>query len=126
MKTVYTETFFCRKRYFPGLRSKLPFLKASAERMAVNAPLQGTSADITKIAMTEVDKYIEKNNLSNDVFLMLQIHDELIYEVREDLVTKVVPEIKKIMEGVIGLKETAGVPLIVNVGTGRNWGEMEK
>ncbi|MEK7552465.1 MAG: DNA polymerase [Patescibacteria group bacterium] len=125
LKTGYTETFFGRKRYFPGLRSKLPFLKASAERMAVNAPLQGTSADITKIAMTEVDKYIEKNNLSNDVFLLLQIHDELIYEIREGLAGNVAVDIKKIMEGVIGLKETAGVPLIVNVGTGKNWGEMK-
>ena len=125
LETGYTETFFGRKRYFPGLRSKLPFLKASAERMAVNAPLQGTSADITKIAMTEVDKYIEKNNLSNDVFLMLQIHDELIYEIREDLAGNVAVDIKKIMEGVIELDKINGVPLIVNVGTGKNWGEMK-
>jgi len=125
LKTGYTETFFGRKRYFPGLRSKLPFLKASAERMAVNAPLQGTQADIIKIAMTQIDKYIEKNNLMSDVFLTLQIHDELIYEIRQDLVPNVAPEIKKIMEEVISLEKTSGVPLIVNVGTGKNWGEME-
>ncbi len=125
-KNGYTETLFGRRRYFPTLRSKMDYIRSAAERMAVNAPLQGTAADIIKLAMIAVDKYIENNNLQNKAYLVLQIHDELVYEVAEDLAEEVVPKIKKIMEEVLTLEETGGVPLVVNAEIGKNWGELKE
>ncbi|KKU67190.1 MAG: polymerase protein [Parcubacteria group bacterium GW2011_GWA2_47_16] len=122
----YTETFFGRRRYFPGITSKLPFIRAAAERMAINAPIQGTEADIIKIAMTRVAELVWKEKLEKDVFLLLQVHDELVYEIREGVVKKVTPKIKEIMESIIPLKDTAGVPIVVDAKAGDNWGEMIK
>lgn len=122
----YTETFFGRRRYFPDIRSKLPFMKAQAERMAINAPIQGTEADIIKLAMIEVDTFIQTKNLSEDVHLLLQVHDELVYEIAEHLVDSIAPEIKYIMQNVIDPKQTSGVVCIANSSVGDNWGEMEK
>jgi DNA polymerase-1 len=121
----YTETFFGRRRYFEGIDSKLPFIRAMAERMAINAPIQGTSADIVKIAMKRIDEYLVSNNLQNDVSLILQVHDELVYEIREGMTEKIVPEIKKIMESVIDVKDSKGIPLTANANVGKNWGEMK-
>lgn len=123
-KNGYTETFFGRKRYFPALRSRIPYVKAAAERMAINAPLQGTSADIIKLAMVKVDEYLKENKLEDKVYLILNIHDELIYEISEDVKDKVVPDIKKIMEGVLDPKEIQGIPLLTSSKTGKNWGEV--
>jgi len=122
----YTETFFGRRRYFPGITSKLPFIRAAAKRMAINAPIQGTEADIIKIAMARVDELVRKEKLGKDIFLLLQVHDELVYEVREELVKKVTPRIKEIMESVLPLKDTADVPIVVDAKAGENWGEMIK
>ncbi len=122
----YTETFFGRRRYFPDINSKLPFMKASAERMAINAPIQGTGADITKIAMIEVDRFIKSKDLEKDVRLLLQVHDELVYEVKENIVESVAPEIKKIMQNVIDPKKTHGVTLAANASVGDNWMETEE
>ncbi len=122
----YTETFFGRRRYFPDIHSKLPFMKASAERMAVNAPIQGTGADMTKLAMIEVDQFLEKNNMKKDVRLLLQVHDELVYEVEESLVESIAPKIKDIMQSVINPKEISGIVCVVESSVGDNWGEMEK
>ncbi|HRH27063.1 MAG TPA: DNA polymerase [Parcubacteria group bacterium] len=119
----YTETFFGRRRYFPDINSKLPFMKASAERMAINAPIQGTGADITKLAMLHVDEFIKSKKLENDVRLLLQVHDELVYEVKENIVESVAPEIKKIMQNVIDPKKTSGVTLATNASVGDNWME---
>ncbi len=121
----YTKTMFGRRRYFEGIKSKLPFIRASAERMAVNAPIQGTQADIIKIAMREIDEYLEKEKLSDKVNLILQIHDELIYEADEKVSKKVIPEIKRIMESVLTEKQSLGVPIRANGSIGRNWGNME-
>jgi len=120
----YTETYFGRRRYFEGINSKVPFVKAMAERMAINAPLQGTSADMIKLAMSEVDRYLEKNNLEKDVFALLQVHDELIYEISEDKVDEVAPEIEKIMENVIPITEAKGIKFEVNTAIGNSWGEI--
>ena len=125
-KTGFTETFFSRRRYFPAIKSKIPYIKASAERMAVNAPLQGTSADIIKLAMIGIEEYLKKNNLENDVFIVLQIHDELVFEISDKKLKEVLPKIEEIMEGVLDLEETLGVPLAVNGEVGKNWGEMEE
>ncbi|MEK9201622.1 MAG: DNA polymerase [Patescibacteria group bacterium] len=120
----FTETFFGRRRYFKALQSPIPYIRAAAERMAINAPFQGTSADIIKIAMGNVYQYISKNNLQNDVSLLLQVHDELVYEIKEDYVKDIIPHIHFIMENVIDKEKTKGVPLEVNVEMGKRWGEM--
>jgi DNA polymerase I len=124
-KNGYTETFFGRRRYFDGIKSKLPFIRAAAERMAINAPIQGTSADIVKIAMKKVDNFILENNLQEKIYLILQIHDELIYEIEENLVEEVAPKIKEIMQNIIPLEKISGVPIIVNSVAGPNWGELK-
>jgi DNA polymerase-1 len=120
----YTETYFGRRRYFEGINSKVPFVKAMAERMAINAPIQGTEGDIVRIAMIKVDEYLRENNLEKDAFALLQVHDELIYEIKEDLVEKVAPEIEKIMENVIPITEAKGIKFEVNTATGNSWGEI--
>ncbi|MGB3922025.1 MAG: DNA polymerase [Minisyncoccia bacterium] len=122
----YTETMFGRRRYFSGFRSPLPYVKAQAERMAINAPIQGTQADLTKLAMKQIDDFIKKNKYGEDVRLLLQVHDELVYEVKDSLVGKVAPEIRKIMEKAFPEKETLGVPITVEAQAGDNWGEMKK
>lgn len=121
----YTETLFGRRRYFEGINSKLPFIRAQAERMAINAPIQGTSADITKIAMVEVYDYLQSNNMLGDVKPLLQIHDELIYEIKTDIIEDVAPKIQEIMESVVPEKDTKGVPIIVNASAGPSWGAMK-
>lgn len=124
-KTGYTETFFGRRRYFPGIRSKLPFVRAESERMAVNAPIQGTEADILKIAMVQVNDMLEKHGIAEDVHLILSVHDELVYEIKKGYVEDIAPKIKKIMENVLTLVETKGVPIIVEGHMGRSWGELK-
>ncbi|MFA6430644.1 MAG: DNA polymerase [Candidatus Paceibacterota bacterium] len=121
----YTETFFGRRRYFEGLRSKVPFIKAMAERMAINAPIQGTEADVVKIAMAKVNDYLEKERLKEKVSLILQVHDELVYEIEDSLVEKVAPKIKEIMETLVSPKETEGVALKVGVSVGDDWKSMK-
>jgi DNA polymerase-1 len=121
----YTETFFGRRRYFEGINSKIPYIKAMAERMAVNAPFQGTNADIIKIAMKHIDDWFVKNGYEKDAFLLLQVHDELVLEVRTNLADKIIPEVKKIMETVVDPKDTKGVICAVNAATGKSWGDMK-
>jgi DNA polymerase I len=121
----YTETFYGRRRYFDGINSKIPYIKASAERMAINAPIQGTEADVIKLAMIHIDEYIKKEKLQNDVFPLLQVHDELIYEVREGIATEVAPKIEKIMESVMKPEETRGIILTAKSHLGKNWGELK-
>ena len=122
----YTETYFGRRRYFEGIESKIPFVRAAAERMAINAPIQGTEADIIKIAMARVAEFLRKEKLADKVFLLLQVHDELVYEITNDLVKEIAPKIKDIMENILSLVETKGVPIIADVSVGDNWGNMRK
>lgn len=122
----YTKTFFGRRRYLDGLKSKIPYIKAAAERMAINAPIQGTSADIIKIAMRQIDDYIMENRLNDKVFLILQIHDELIYEVSKDCGEKVLADIKEIMESVLPPEKISDVPIVVNISAGDDWGNIKK
>ncbi len=121
----YTETFFGRRRYFEGIDSKVPFIKAMAERMAINAPIQGTNADIVKIAMKKIDEYIDSNNLQDKVYLILQVHDELVYEIKQNIAEEVAGEIKKIMENVIDPKDIKGIRCVANSVIGNNWGELK-
>ena len=122
----YTETYFGRRRYFEGIESKIPFVRAAAERMAINAPIQGTGADIIKLAMVRVDDFLRQAKLTEKVFLLLQVHDELVYEIADSLVKEIAPKIKKIMESILPLSETKEVPIIAEVAIGKNWGMMRK
>ena len=96
-----------------------------AERMAVNAPIQGTEADIIKLAMIQVDQWISKEGLSDKIHLLMHVHDELVYEIKEDLVAKVAPEIIRIMEAVIDPEKISGIVCRAEAAVGKNWGEME-
>ncbi|MFA6355050.1 MAG: DNA polymerase [Candidatus Paceibacterota bacterium] len=128
-KNGYTKTLFGRKRYFPAINSPLPFMRAMAERMATNAPIQGTAtADIIKIGMKKVEKELIKNNVINDAQIVLQVHDELVYEVKEEKKDMIIKIIKKGMIEVIPeefMLNLNPVPLDVKVGIGKNWGELK-
>ena len=95
-------------------------LIASAERMAINMPIQGTAADIMKKAMLAVDGWLKQSKLS--ATMLMQVHDELVFEVDRDVASQVARGVKEMMEGV----ETFEVPLVVEVEQGENWGEMEE
>ncbi len=124
----YTTTLFGRKRYFPAIKSPVPFIRAMAERMATNAPIQGTAtADIIKLGMQKADQSLTENKLDKDASLLLQVHDELIYEVREEKLEKVVEVVKKAMEGVVSkefLKDKKTIPFRVSVTWGKSWGTL--
>ncbi len=120
-KHGYVETLFGRRRYIPEIHSSNYQLRSAGERMAVNMPLQGTQADLIKKAMIDVSAYCTKNYSPVEVKMLLQVHDELVFEVDEKLVDILVPKIKSLMSDVIKLK----VPIEVNVGTGQNWGEAK-
>lgn len=120
----YTLTYFGRRRYFSGINSSLPFMRAQAERMAINAPIQGTSADITRIAMVSIHEYLTREKLSEDIRLLIQVHDELVFEIKNERVAEVLPILKTLMEGILTSEETQGVPIIVEAKGGRNWEEM--
>ena len=123
-KHGYTETLFGRRRQFPEMKSSLPYVRAQAERMAINAPLQGTSADLIKLAMVRVEKMLQKEKADADAYLLLQVHDELVYEIRKEREKELGAQIKEIMEKVLEKEETHSVPLVAVVKSGPNWGEM--
>jgi DNA polymerase-1 len=125
----YTETLFKRRRYFPAINSSLPFMKAMAERMATNAPIQGTAtADIIKIGMKKVDEELVKSGILEDVRMVLQVHDELVYEIKESKLEEAIKIIEKGMINAIPqdfIKNMIPVPLAVTCGFGKNWGELK-
>ncbi|MEK7117797.1 MAG: DNA polymerase [Patescibacteria group bacterium] len=121
----YTQTIFGRRRYFEGIKSPIPYIRASAERMAINAPLQGSQADIIKLAMIRIDEWVKSEKLGDKIHLLLQIHDELIFEIEASLMQKASQEIKKIMESVLTSEQTNGVPIIVNSDFGENWANLK-
>ncbi|SHL37937.1 DNA polymerase I [Phytopseudomonas punonensis] len=113
----YVETLFGRRLYLPAINSSRPQERAGAERTAINAPMQGTAADIIKKAMVAVDEWLSESGL--DARVILQVHDELVLEVREDLVEQVSAQIRPLMGETVKLD----VPLLVEVGVGNNWDE---
>ena len=113
----FVETIFGRRLYLPEINAKNPALRKGAERTAINAPMQGTAADIIKKAMVAVDNWLSASGL--DAKVILQVHDELVLEVREDLVDQVREEIRIHMSDAARLD----VPLLVEVGVGNNWDE---
>lgn len=113
----FVETLFGRRLYLPDINAKNPALRKGAERTAINAPMQGTAADIIKRAMVAVDNWLTASGL--DARVILQVHDELVLEVREDLVEQVREQIRPYMSNAAQLD----VPLLVEVGIGSNWDE---
>ncbi|APE04372.1 MAG: DNA polymerase I [Alteromonas sp.] len=114
----YVETVFGRRLYLPDIKASNGARRKGAERAAINAPMQGTAADIIKMAMIKVDDWIAKN-ASDDVTMMMQVHDELVFEIKEDKIDNYVDTIKALMESAA----TLNVPLDVEVGIGENWDE---
>lgn len=123
-KNGFTETLFGRRRQFPEMKSSLPFVRAQAERMAINAPIQGTQADVIKLAMVEVDTMLTQEAAQDDVRMILQVHDELVFEMRESRVTELAPKIKVIMESILVPEQARGVPIIAEGKRGKDWGSM--
>jgi DNA polymerase-1 len=122
-KQGYTETMFGRRRYLDGIKSPIPYVRAAAERMAINAPMQGSQADVIKLAMIEIDALLGN---SKDAYQLLQVHDELVFEIRKDKVAELAPKIRKIMESALPEDKRQGVPIIAEGKQGLNWGEMKK
>ena len=117
----FTKTAFGRKRFFPDLAATNFRLAREAERMAVNHPIQGTAADIMKRAMIDIDRSIVERGRGEDARLLLQIHDELVFEVRKTEVKTLVPEIQRLMESVW----KGAVLMRAEVKRGANWGIIE-
>ncbi|XKM13527.1 DNA polymerase I [Orbaceae bacterium ac157xtp] len=113
----YVTTLSGRRLYLPRINSSNGMEKRAAERAAINAPMQGTAADIIKTAMIEIDKYIKTQG--DNLRMVLQVHDELVFEVKEEVVESISKEIKRVMENCYKLD----VPLKVDVGIGDNWDE---
>lgn len=120
-KEGYAETLFGRRRYLPELHSSNFQLRSSAERMAINHPVQGTAADLMKMAMIKVHEELTKKYSVDEVKLTLQVHDELVLEVKKKLVPEVSKLVKELMEGVVKLR----VPVKVEVGSGKRWGAIK-
>ena len=117
-ETGYVETVFGRRLYLPDIKASNGARRKGAERAAINAPMQGTAADIIKLAMLRVDEWIQKE-AARDVFMMMQVHDELVFEIKEEVVEERVASIVALMEQAAALS----VPLQVEAGTGENWDE---
>jgi DNA polymerase-1 len=113
----YVETLFGRRLYLPEIDSRNAALRQYAERTAINAPMQGTAADIIKRAMLTVDEWLLRGEI--DVKMIMQVHDELVFEINEQDVDVAVEKIKSLMSSAAELT----VPLIVDVGVGNNWDE---
>lgn len=113
----FVETIYGRRLYVPDIRAQNFQRRTAAERAAINAPMQGSAADIMKMAMIAIDEWIRKENL--DVKMLLQVHDELIFEIADNDVEKAKTTILDLMQNVTQLM----VPIIVHVGIGQNWDE---
>lgn len=120
-KDGYVETIFGRRRQLLDIHSTMPQIQAAAERAAINHPVQGTAADLMKLAMIKVHKFVHEQYTQKDVRLLLQVHDELVCEIRSELVPKISGDVRRMMETVHELS----VPLIADVRAGDNWQEVE-
>lgn len=120
-KEGYCETLFGRRRYLPELMSSNYQARSAAERMAINHPVQGTAADVMKLAMIAVYEEVKSNYKKDQVKIILQVHDELVLEVKEELVEEVSKRVKERMENVVTLK----VPVKVEVAAGDRWGDIK-
>jgi DNA polymerase-1 len=113
----YVETLFGRRLNLPEINSKNSVLRQYAERTAINAPMQGTAADLIKLAMIEIDRWLLDNSCATK--MIMQVHDELVFEVAENEADSITVMVRELMCGVTELN----VPLVVDIGTGSNWKE---
>lgn len=113
----YVETLFGRRLYLPDINASNHNRRQYAERTAINAPMQGTAADLIKLAMLAVDKWIQKD--APEIKMIMQVHDELVFEIPKGMATQAEEKVRELMTGVAKLD----VPLVVDVGTGKNWDE---
>lgn len=116
-KKGFVTTLLNRRRYLPEINSPTVAIRQSSERMAINTPLQGTAADIIKVAMIRIQNRLEELRLSTK--MIMQVHDELVFEVPEEEIQKTLPMIQKEMETVMELT----IPLKVSISSGKNWAE---
>jgi DNA polymerase-1 len=114
-RTGYVETVFGRRLWLPEIGSSSPARRQGAERAAINAPMQGTAADLIKMAMIAVEHWLADTHLASK--LIMQVHDELVLEVPDGELERVKRELPKLMSGVARLS----VPLVVDIGAGPNW-----
>jgi len=119
-KEGYVTTLLQRRRYLPEINAANPSVRGFAERTAMNTPIQGTSADIIKVAMGGVARLIEKKKWKTR--MLLQVHDDLLFEVPEGEFDDVAPAVQSAMESAVALD----VPVVADLKKGVNWAEMEK
>ena len=113
----YAETLLKRRRYLRDINSRNATLRGYTERNAINAPIQGTAADIIKMAMINIHHWLREEKLGTK--MILQVHDELVFDAVAEEVDYITPKIKELMTTALLLPR--GVPLEVEVGSGRNW-----
>jgi DNA polymerase-1 len=118
-QNMYVTTLLGRRRYLPEIASSNRQVREGAERMAINAPVQGTSADIIKVAMIQIHAEMQRRRLRSR--MLLQIHDELLFEVPEEEVAQLRTLVATLMQGAIALT----VPLKVDLKSGPNWADMK-
>lgn len=118
-KNGYVETFYGRRRYVPGVRDANRMVRSGAEREAINMPIQGTSADVIKLAMVELARFLKMGSYKSR--MLLQVHDELVFEVHENEKETIEKEVRSIMEGVF----PGPVKLPVDIHTGENWADAK-
>jgi DNA polymerase-1 len=116
---LYAITLFGRKRPLAEINSSIPMVRKSAERMAINTPIQGTAADLIKMAMVKIAELIQGHG--GEIRLLLQVHDELIFEIKTDKIEAYAPKIRNIMQEGLKLR----VPILVDENSGDNWGELK-
>lgn len=116
-QTGKSVTYFGRERLIPEIHSKNGLLRVAAERLAINTPLQGSAADLIKMAMLQIDEQFQHKKLTG--YMILQIHDELIFELPDEEISIIEPIVRETMQGVLKLK----VPLVVDIAIGKNWAE---
>ncbi len=121
----FVTTAFGRVRPISGITSSLAFVRAQAERTAANTVIQGTAADITKIAMVRVDAMLKETGLVEDVRMLLQIHDELLFEIRPRVADRAIEKIVEVMESVYP-ENKKPIPLLASVGRGKSWGMLKE
>ncbi|MEM9937158.1 MAG: DNA polymerase, partial [Bacteroidota bacterium] len=114
-KTGYSETYFGRRRYLADINSRNGTIRANAERNAINSPIQGTAADIIKLAMIAIHKEMAAKKLKSR--MVLQVHDELVFDVHKPELETVEELVRRNMLGVVDME----VPMEVEVGTGHTW-----
>jgi DNA polymerase-1 len=119
----YVETIFGRRAYYPEIKSSNPSMRAFNERAAINAPIQGSAADIIRRAMIQIEPALVASGLSERCRMLLQVHDELIFEVEDEAVDTAMPVIVDIMENAAMPSVSMRVPLKVDARAAHNWDE---